>query len=181
MLQAGIIRDNNSPFASPVVMVKKKDGSWRQANYFSKLDLRSGYHQIRMCEQDASKQPLKRMRVIKKLLLFAKKSKCTFGATQVEYLGHVICRGTVSMDRAKIASVLDWPSPRSVKELRGFLGLSGYYRRFIRGYGLIAKPLTLLLRQRASWQWTALEQVAFEQLKSAVCQAPVLILPDFQD
>lgn len=85
------------------------------------------------------------------------------------------------MDQTKITSVLDWPPPRSVKELRGFLGQSGYYRRFIRGYGLTAKPLTALLRQGVLWQWTEHEQQSFDQLKSAVCQAPVLTLPNFQE
>lgn len=99
----------------------------------------------------------------------------------MEYLGHIIFQWTVSMDQAKVLSVLDWAPPRSVKELRGFLGLSGYYRRFIQGYGLIAKPLTALLRQDVLWQWTEQEQHAFEQLKSTVCLAPVQTLPNFQE
>ncbi|KAA3452986.1 Transposon Ty3-G Gag-Pol polyprotein [Gossypium australe] len=269
MLQAGIIRDSNSPFASPVIMVKKKDGSWRlcvdyrqlnqmtikdrfpipiieelldelgQAQFFSKLDLRSGYHQIRMCEQDVYKtafkthdghyellvmafsltnapssfqslmnaifRPFLRRSVLVFLMiywssptsgritcfiyekffrsnqLFAKHSKCTFGATQIEYLGHVIAHGVVSMDSSKIAAVVDCPFPKSVKELRGFLRLSGYYRRFIKNYGLIAKPLTTLLKKEVRWQWTSVEQAAFDTLKNTICQAPVLVLPDFQE
>lgn len=76
---------------------------------------------------------------------------------------------------------MDWPSPRSLKELRGFLGLSGYYRRFIRGYELLAQPLTALLRKDIPWKWAAHEQATFAQLKSTICQAPVLPLPNFQE
>lgn len=105
------------------------------------------------------------LQVLRTNQLYAKQSKCVFGATHIEYLGHVISQGTVCMDRAKVESVLNWPSPGSIKELRGFLGLSGYSMRFIRGYGLLAKPLTALLRKEVPWQWAGQEQAAFEQLK----------------
>lgn len=82
--------------------------------------------------------------------LYTKRSKCIFGATQVEYLRHIISQGVVSMDRSKVAGVLDWSPPKSVKELLGFFGFSGYYRQFIQGYGLMAKPLTALLKKRRS-------------------------------
>lgn len=83
------------------------------------------------------------MTILRQHELYAKKGKCNFGTTQVEYLGHFISHGTVSMDASKVDAVLTWPAPASVKELQGFLGLSGYYRRFIRHYGVIAKPLML--------------------------------------
>lgn len=72
--------------------------------------------------------------------------------TKVEYLGHVISQGVVSMDRTKVDGVLDWSPLTSVNELRGFLGLSGYYKRFLRGYGLLVKPLTVLLKNDVPWQ-----------------------------
>lgn len=70
--------------------------------------------------------------------LFLKQTKCCFGTNRVEYLGHIIAEGTISMDPSKVKSIKEWPVPKSLKELRGFLGLSGYYRRFIKNYGVIA-------------------------------------------
>ncbi|KAL4279714.1 hypothetical protein GQ457_03G015840 [Hibiscus cannabinus] len=232
MLGSGIIRDGNSAFSSPVVMVKKKDNSWRmcvdyrrlnqvtikdkfpmpvieelldelgEARVFSKLDLRSGYHQIRMWEDDIHKtafrtheghyeflvmpfgltnapatfqslmnrvfreqlrkslyvQHLKEvLEILRKHELYAKESKCCFGADKVDYLGYVISKGEISMDKSKVESIQSWPTPNSVRELRDFLGLSGYYRRFIQ------------------------EEEAFQKLKAAVTSAPALVLPDFNE
>ncbi|XP_016700078.1 uncharacterized mitochondrial protein AtMg00860-like [Gossypium hirsutum] len=110
--------------------------------------------------------------------LFFKKRKCSFGTDQVEYLGHIISKCIVSMDKTKVKSVATWPIPVSIKELRGFLGLSGYYRRFIKNYGVIARPLTNLLKKDA-WGWCEQATVAFELLKQALCSAPILTLPNF--
>ncbi|GMI70192.1 hypothetical protein HRI_000688500 [Hibiscus trionum] len=82
------------------------------------------------------------------------------------------------MDPSKVSCILDWPAPKTVKELRGFLGLSGYYRRFIQGYGSMARPLTNLLKKGA-WRWTEEEESALHKLKRAMSSAPVLALPDF--
>ncbi|KAA3481087.1 Transposon Tf2-6 polyprotein [Gossypium australe] len=113
--------------------------------------------------------------------IFVKQSKYTFGTHQIEYLGHIISTGTVIMDAAKVEGISNWPIPKSIKELRGFLSLSSYYKRFIRTYGVMAKPLTHLLKKNTPWNWAEIEQTTFELLKQSVCQAPILCLPNFKE
>jgi hypothetical protein len=110
--------------------------------------------------------------------LFLKQSKCAFGEQSVAYLGHIVSEAGVSMDSSKVQAVSGWPTPRSVRALRGFLGLAGYYRRFIKDFGSIAAPLTNLLKKDA-FQWSPDAAAAFSALKQALTTAPVLALPDF--
>lgn len=108
-----------------------------------------------------------------------KLSKCMFAQTSIAYLGHVISASGVSTDPSKIQAIKDWPRPTSVKELRGFLGLAGYYRKFLKNFALMAKPLSDLLRKDLVFVWSSVQADAFSMLKIALCSTPVLALPDF--
>lgn len=270
MLQAGIIRPSSSEFSSPVLLVRKKDGSFRfcvdyrylnaltvkwkfpipvfdqlmdelaGSSWFSTLDLLSGYHQVRLkpgeefktafqthhgqfeflvmafglCGAPGTFQgamnttlaPLLRKCVIvffddiliysatfeehlthlqKVLSLlqqdnwFVNISKCKFAKREISYLGHVISASGVATDQTKIEVILSWPTPINVKELRSFLGLAGYYRKFVRHFAVLAKPLHQLLKKGVLFIWTSEHEIAFSSLKTALSSAPVLALPDF--
>jgi hypothetical protein len=110
--------------------------------------------------------------------LFVKRSKCAFGVSTVAYLGHTISAASVAMDVTKVQAIVDWPVPRSPWAVCGFLGLAGYYRKFIHNYGSIDAPLTALLK-RDGFAWSVEAAAAFTELKAAVTTAPVLGMPDF--
>ncbi|XP_057792974.1 uncharacterized protein LOC131009575 [Salvia miltiorrhiza] len=239
-----------SPFSSPVLLVRKKDGTFRfcvdyralnavtvrdnfpiptidellddlgKVRVFTKLDLHAGYHQIRVHHKDIAKTAFQTSDGHFEFLLFVpflhnfvvvffddilvysptveahfdhlhrvftcmshqefvlKASKCVFGQPSVEYLGHIVSEGSVLADPEKIDAMKPWPTPRTVKQLRGFLGLTGYYRRFVRHYAGIAAPLTDLLKID-SFCWNSKAEVTFEKLKLALTTTPVLRLPDF--
>nr|GEW53033.1 putative reverse transcriptase domain-containing protein [Tanacetum cinerariifolium] len=217
----GFIRPSSSPLGAPVLFVKKKDGSfWMYIDYqeLNKLtiDLRLGYHQLRVREEDISKTAFKTryghyefqvmpfgltnaqavfidlmnrdekeheehlrqiLKLLKKEELYAKFSKCEFWIPKVQFLSHVIDRQGIHVDPAKIESIKDWASPKSPTEIRQFLGLAGYYRRFIEGLSKITKPMTKLTQKKVKFEWGNKQEVAFQLLKQKLCSALILALP----
>ncbi|XP_061375313.1 uncharacterized protein LOC133317461 [Gastrolobium bilobum] len=217
LLTSGFIQYSHSPYSSPVLLVKKQDNTWRMcidyralnaatikdrfpiptidelldelggSSIYSKLDLRAGYHQIRMRPADIPKTAFRTheghyeflvmpfgltnapatfqtmMNHIFKPYLrkFIIASKCAFGVDTIDYLGHVVSKQGVFADPKKIEAMLQWPEPKSLKQLRGFLGLTGYYRRFVKGYASLALPLTDLLKGADKFTWTSEAAVAF--------------------
>jgi hypothetical protein len=109
---------------------------------------------------------------------FLKQSKCAFSASEVEYLGHLVGKDGVRVDPKKIEAMHDWPHPKTLKILRGFLGLIRYYHKFVKNYENIVAPLTTLLKKN-SFTWTPVIAQAFKTLNMAMCTTPVLALPDF--
>lgn len=263
MLAQGLIQHSSSPFSSSVLLVHKKDDSYRfcidfrhlnaitckskfpvpvfdqlmdelsQAKWFSTLDLRAGFHQIRLQPSEEHKTAfqthlgqyefrvmafsltgapgtfqgamnatlspgLRRFVLVffDDILVFSptfdehldhlcqvfqwlrqdqwklKLSKCSFAQQSIHYLGHVISGDGVATDPAKVQAILDWSVPQTVKELRGILGLAGYYRKFVKHFGLMAKPLTELLRKDQVFVLTLAHQQAFTLLKQALCTTP---------
>ncbi|GJR42070.1 putative reverse transcriptase domain-containing protein [Tanacetum coccineum] len=238
----GFIRSGSSPWGAPVLFVKKKDGSFRmcidyRSRVYSKIDLRSGYHQLRVREEDIPKTAFRtryghyefqvmpfgltnapavfmdlmnrvckpyqdrfvivfiddiliysksrkehegHLKLILKLLkeeeLYAKFSKCEFWLSKVQFLGHVIISEGIHVDPAKIKAIKDWASPKTPTEIRQFLGLAGYYRRFIEGFPKIARPMTKLTQKSVKFDWGEKAEAAFQLLKQKLCSAPILAL-----
>ncbi|GKA97729.1 putative reverse transcriptase domain-containing protein [Tanacetum coccineum] len=264
----GFIRPSSSPWGVPVLFVKKKDGSfcmcidYRELNkltvknryplpriddlfdqlqgssVYSKIDLRSCYHQLRIREEDIPKTAFRTryghyefqvmpfgltnapavfmdlmnrvckpyldkfvivfiddiliysknkeeheghlkliLELLKKEELYAKFSKCEFWIPKVQFLRHVIDSKGIHVDPLKIESIKDWASPKSPTEIRQFLGLAGYYRRFIEGFSKIAKSMTKLTQKNVRFDWGEKKETAFQLIKQKLCSAPILDLP----
>ncbi|GJV35871.1 putative reverse transcriptase domain-containing protein [Tanacetum coccineum] len=117
------------------------------------------------------------LELLKKEQLYAKFSKCEFWIPKVQFLGHVIDSRGIHVDPAKIEFIKDWASPRSPTEIRQFLGLAGYYRRFIEGFLKIVKSMTKLTQKGIKFDWDEKEENAFQLIKQKLCSAPILALP----
>jgi hypothetical protein len=110
--------------------------------------------------------------------LYAKLSKCEFWLREVSFLGHVITGRGIAVDLGKVGDVLNWEPPTTVSEIRSFLGLAGYYTRFIEGFSKIVKPLTSLLEKEKKFIWSKACQNNFDELRKRLTTAPVLVMPD---
>ena len=268
LLEKGFIRQSVSPWGAPVLFVKKKDGTlrlcvdYRQLNkltvknkyllpriddlfdqlkgasIFSKIDLRYGYHQLKIKDVDVHKTAFRtryghyeflvmpfgltntpaafmdlmnrvfqpyvdqfvvvfidkilvysqdreshdaHLRVVLETLrkeqLYAKLNKCEFWLTEVSFLGHIVSKEGIRVDPKKIEVVVKWKPPRNVTEIRSFLGLAGYYRRFVKGFSMISAPMTILLQKNVKYEWSEKCQRSFEKLKAFLTEAPVLTQP----
>ncbi|KAG8478487.1 hypothetical protein CXB51_028219 [Gossypium anomalum] len=109
--------------------------------------------------------------------LYAKFSKSEFWLREVGFLGHIVSGDGIWVDPSKISAIVDWKPPKNVTEVRSFLGLAGYYRRFVNGFSIITAPMTRLLRKNVKFEWTEECQQSFEELKKLLTEAPVLVQP----
>jgi hypothetical protein len=112
--------------------------------------------------------------------LYAKLSKCEFWLKQVAFLEHVISKGGIYVDLSKVQDVLSWKAPMSVSDIRSFLGLAGYYRRFIEGFLKISKPMTKLLEKDKKFKWSPTCEACFQELKKQLMTTLVLVMPDMK-
>ncbi|MDV3201203.1 MAG: reverse transcriptase domain-containing protein, partial [Sweet potato little leaf phytoplasma] len=116
--------------------------------------------------------------ILKEKKLYAKLSKCEFWLEKVNFLGHVITKEGVAVDPTKVEAILNWEQPKSVTEVRSFLGLAGYYRRFIENFSRIALPMTRLTRKDQPFVWNEKSEASFQELKKRLTSSLVLVLPD---
>nr|GFA51257.1 hypothetical protein [Tanacetum cinerariifolium] len=163
-----------------------------KSRVYSKIDLRSGYHQLRVREEDIPKIAFRtryghyEFQVMSFVLtnapaeeeLHAKFSKCEFWLSKVQFLGHVIDSEGIHVDPAKIKAIKDWESPKTPTKIHQFLGLAGYYRRFIKGFSKIARPMTKLTQKSMKFDKGEKAEAAFQLLKQKLCSASILALPE---
>jgi len=120
------------------------------------------------------------LQILREHQLYAKLSKCEFWLSSVSFLGHVISREGIQVDPKKVEAVSNWPRPTSVTEIRSFLGMAGYYRRFVQDFSRISAPMTKLIRKQVKFVWDDTCEQSFQKLKNCLTSAPVLALPTDQ-
>ena len=270
LLEKGFIFPSVSPWRAPVLFVKKKDGTlrlcvdYRQLNkmtvknkyllpriddlfdqlkgasVFSKIDLRSRYHQLRIKDTDVHRTTFRtryghyeflvmpfgltnalatfmdlmnhvfqpyvdqfvvvfiddilvyskdwenhdtHLRVVLETLrkerLYAKLSKCEFWLREVSFLRHIVSEEGIQVDPKKVEVIIEWKPPRNVTEVRSFLGLASYYRRFVKGFSMTATPMTRLPQKNVKFVWSEKCQASYEKLKAFLTEAPVLTQPNY--
>ena len=118
------------------------------------------------------------LQLLREHQLYTKFSKCEFWLTKVGFLGHVVSISGVSVDPEKVNTVMSWERPKSVFEIHSFLGLAGYYRRFIEDFSWLAAPMTRLTRKVVKFEWNDLCEKGFQTLKRRLTSAPILIIPE---
>lgn len=116
--------------------------------------------------------------LLRKEKLYAKFSKCEFWLEKVHFFGHMVNKDGIHVDPSKIEAVKNWRRPKTPSEIRQFLGMAGYYRRFIENFSRIAQPLTLLTKTERKFEWSDRQEQAFQTLKNILCEAPILAIPD---
>ncbi|GJY01577.1 hypothetical protein Tco_0359729 [Tanacetum coccineum] len=164
------IRPSHSPWGAPVLFMKKKDGSFRMCIDHRELN--------KLTTKEEHEVHLKLvLELLRKEKLYAKFSKCEFWLQKVYLLGHVVNQSGIHVDPIKIKAVTNWKAPTTPLKVRSFLGLAGYYRRFITNFSKIAKPLTSLTQKKQKYKWGKKEEEAFQTLKNNLCDAPILSLP----
>ena len=272
LLDRGLIRPSTSPFGAPILFVRKKDGKLRLcvdyralnlisvknsyplprvdnmldrlhgSSIFSKIDLRQGYHQIRVAADDIPKTAFRTryghfeftvvpfgltnapatfqrlmheifrqhldtfviiylddilifsksaeehqrhlqavLEILRTHQLYANVGKCHFAVPEVDFCGHMVSAAGIATDPSKITAISSWPQPSTLTDLRSFLGLTNYYRRFVRNYATISAPLYDRLKRKTDWRvpWSPEATQAFASLKSALSSTPILSAPDY--
>jgi hypothetical protein len=129
-------------------------------------------------EQEHEEHLRKVLQRLRDCQLYTKHSKCKFGISEVLFLGHIINQDGLAVDPKKVVVILDWKAPKDVRGIKSFIGMAGYYRRFIEGFSKIARPMTTLLGKKVEFKWTPACQESFEMLKQKLTIAQVLVLPD---
>ena len=119
------------------------------------------------------------LETLRKEQLYAEMSKCEFWLTEVSFLGHIVSEEGIRVDPRKIKVILEWKPPRSVTEVRSFLGLAGYYRRFVKGFSITMARMTRLLQKNVRFEWSEKCQISFEKLKAFLTEVPVLTQSTF--
>ncbi|GAU23300.1 hypothetical protein TSUD_237540 [Trifolium subterraneum] len=205
MLAQGVIQPSTSAFSSSVLLVRKKDDTWRFCVDYRALNAITIKDQFpilaidELLDEFISNPPrslgipvysptldehIEHLDLVFQCLLtnefYLKQSKCSIAQSSIEYLGYIVSAEGVGPDPSKISAMVSWPSPKNVKQLRGFLGLTGFYRKFVKHYSSLAAPLIALLK-KDSFEWNQEANEAFEHLKRAMSAVPVLALPNFTE